>query len=99
MAPWKRDKKKRERALRIFFATDVHGSDRCFRKFLNAAEAYDAKVLVLGGDVAGKAIVPMRRNGDTLSAEFRGDPISVPVADKERLVAEINVSGFYAIEM
>ena len=49
------------RALRIFFATDVHGSDRCFRKFVNAAEAYDADVLILGGDVAGKALVPLRR--------------------------------------
>ena len=60
MAPWRRGNKP-TRALRIFFATDVHGSDRCFRKFLNAGEAYDANVLVLGGDVAGKADVDGRR--------------------------------------
>jgi uncharacterized protein len=48
----------------LFFATDVHGSSRCFRKWLNAAEAYGADVLVLGGDVTAKSIVPIeRRNG------------------------------------
>jgi Icc-related predicted phosphoesterase len=98
MAPWRR-RKKRERALRLYFATDVHGSDRCFRKFLNAAEAYDANVLVLGGDVAGKAIVPVRRNGEALSAEVHGEAVSLPAVEKEKLVGDINVFGFYAVEM
>ncbi|MGO9955201.1 MAG: metallophosphoesterase, partial [Solirubrobacteraceae bacterium] len=51
----------RGRAYRCFFATDLHGSDRCFRKFLAAASAYEADVLLLGGDVAGKAIVPVEK--------------------------------------
>ncbi|MDX6535564.1 MAG: uncharacterized protein QOF68_3308, partial [Gaiellales bacterium] len=45
----------------IFFATDVHGSEVCFRKWLNAAAAYDADVLVMGGDLTGKVIVPVHR--------------------------------------
>jgi Icc-related predicted phosphoesterase len=98
MAPWSR-RKKREPAVRLFFATDVHGSDRCFRKFLNAAEAYDAKILILGGDVAGKAIVPIRREGDMLSAELHGDRVTLPASEKEKLVSDINVFGFYAVEM
>jgi uncharacterized protein len=98
MAPWKR-RKKGERALRLFFATDVHGSDRCYRKFLNAAQAYDATVLVLGGDVAGKAIVPIRRDGDTLTAEWRGELVTVPAAEKQKLVGDVNIYGFYAVEM
>lgn len=44
---------------RIFFTTDVHGSDRCFRKFLNAAKAYKADDLILGGDITGKVLVPI----------------------------------------
>lgn len=43
---------------RIFFVTDVHGSDKCFRKFINAAKFYNANVLILGGDIAAKVIVP-----------------------------------------
>ena len=41
----------------IYYASDVHGSNRCFRKFLNAAKFYKAQVLVMGGDVLGKAII------------------------------------------
>lgn len=49
--------------LRILFVTDVHGSDVCFRKFVNGAKAYDAQVLILGGDVAGKRLAPLVENG------------------------------------
>ena len=41
----------------IYYASDIHGSNRCFRKFLNAAKFYKAQVLVMGGDVLGKTIV------------------------------------------
>ncbi len=44
------------RRTRLYFATDLHGSSKCFRKFLNAGPAYGADVLVLGADLAGKAI-------------------------------------------
>jgi len=47
----------------IFFATDVHGSEVCWRKFLNAASFYGADVLVLGGDMTGKAMVPIVERG------------------------------------
>jgi len=49
---------------RIFFATDIHGSETCFRKFLNSAKFYEADVIVLGGDMTGKALVPIIGNGD-----------------------------------
>ena len=44
---------------RIFFATDVHGSERCFRKWLNAGKVYDANVMILGGDITGKSLKPL----------------------------------------
>jgi hypothetical protein len=49
---------------RVFFATDIHGSETCFRKFLNSAKFYEADVIVLGGDMTGKALVPIVGNGD-----------------------------------
>lgn len=48
---------------RLYFVTDLHGSNKCFRKFLNAATAYKADVLVLGADLAGKAIQSIIRTG------------------------------------
>jgi Icc-related predicted phosphoesterase len=87
----------KKRALRIFFATDVHGSDRCFRKFLAAAESYDADTLILGGDIAGKGLVPISSHNGTLSAEIRGQEVTVPRAEEEDLRAEINRLGFYSM--
>jgi Icc-related predicted phosphoesterase len=49
--------------FRLFFTTDVHGSDVCFRKFLNAAKVYEASVLVLGGDITGKLLIPLVDEG------------------------------------
>ena len=48
---------------RIFFATDIHGSETCWKKFLNAGRHYEAKVVVLGGDMTGKALVPIVQSG------------------------------------
>ena len=50
--------------MRVFFTTDVHGSDRCFRKFLNASRVYKADCLILGGDITGKVLVPMVERPD-----------------------------------
>ncbi len=48
---------------KIFFATDIHGSDICWNKFLNAGKFYEADQLILGGDMTGKAIVPIIHQG------------------------------------
>jgi uncharacterized protein len=49
--------------VRLFFATDIHGSDTCWRKFLNSGKHYDADVIVLGGDMTGKALIPVVDGG------------------------------------
>ena len=48
---------------RIFFATDVHGSEICWKKFISAGKFYEADVLILGGDMTGKAIIPIIDQG------------------------------------
>jgi Icc-related predicted phosphoesterase len=87
----------KKRALRVFFATDIHGSDRCFRKFLAAAESYDADALVLGGDIAGKGLVPIHPENGSLVAKVRGESVTVPRDEEARLRAEINRQGFYSV--
>jgi uncharacterized protein len=49
--------------MKIFFATDVHGSEICWKKFLAAAKFYEADTLILGGDMTGKAIIPIIDQG------------------------------------
>jgi uncharacterized protein len=95
----RRQRGKKRRALRLFFATDIHGSDVCFRKFLAAAKVYEAGALILGGDFAGKALVPVLPQDGSLTARVGGQAVSVPAAEWDRLAAEINRAGFYPVRM
>ena len=52
-------KKAKGKTTKLFFVTDVHGSETTFRKFVNAGKFYEVDVLVLGGDIAGKMVVPI----------------------------------------
>lgn len=47
------------KGLRLFFVTDIHGSNTCFRKFLNALKAYRVDVGILMGDLTGKVLIPL----------------------------------------
>lgn len=50
--------------MKIFYATDVHGSEICWKKFISAGKFYETEVLILGGDMTGKAIVPIIAQGN-----------------------------------
>jgi Icc-related predicted phosphoesterase len=84
------------RRFRLFFATDIHGSDRCFRKFLAAARVYEADALILGGDIAGKAIVPIVDEGQNrYRASFQGAEYAVDSEGLKELVERIAWNGLY----
>jgi uncharacterized protein len=95
--PLLRNAKKR-RVLRLFFVSDIHGSEVCFRKFLAAAKVYEPDVLMLGGDFAGKAIVPVLRRGDQISTMLDGETV-VPLGEYDQLAAGITRRGFYPVLM
>src|SRR3990172_999560 len=50
--------------MKFFYATDVHGSEICWKKFISASKFYEADTLILGGDMTGKAIVPIIAQGN-----------------------------------
>lgn len=81
----------------LYFASDIHGSEKCFRKFLNGAKVYEADVAVLGGDVAGKAIQAITevRSGH-FECVFRGARYEIEsgpeLAELEQLIADF---GYY----
>jgi Icc-related predicted phosphoesterase len=86
--------------LRVFFVTDVHGSDQCFVKFINAAAAYKANVLILGGDITGKRVVPIvpNGNGDYVATMGSGE-IHLSSADEIRgFEKEAANAGLYAFK-
>lgn len=85
------------RVLTIYYASDLHGAEPCWRKFLRAAEFYGADVLIMGGDLAGKAIVPIELADDgSFTATFLGERHQGISAEAlEQLKASIRYNGFY----
>ncbi|MFX1520497.1 MAG: metallophosphoesterase, partial [Promethearchaeota archaeon] len=81
----------------LFFTTDIHGSDTCFRKFINAGKAYDVDVLVLGGDITGKMIIPIVEQGDgSYTAEYLGSDVVLKTKEElEALEKNIKLIGAY----
>jgi len=83
--------------LRIFFASDVHGSEVCFRKFVNAGKAYKANVLILGGDITGKMIIPiLQQEPGTYAADFSSRTWIIRNKEElENFMKMVRNSGYY----
>jgi uncharacterized protein len=81
----------------IYFATDVHGSDICWNKFINAGKFYEADVLILGGDMTGKAIVPLvRQNNGHYKVELLQQNFELTTDDEvQDMVKRIKSRGYY----
>jgi len=83
--------------MKLYFATDVHGSEICWKKFLAASKFYDVDTLILGGDMTGKAIIPIIDQG--------GDDYKVTLLEQmtilhgkeevEKMVQTIQNRGYY----
>jgi hypothetical protein len=84
--------------MKIFFATDLHGSEVCFRKLCEAADFYGCQVLIMGGDVTGKLLVPITVNGEQAMYELGGEPRTVPKSQLADVKKRISNMGYYAIE-
>ena len=84
---------------KIFFATDLHGSEMCWRKFLNAAKFYDADVLICGGDMTGKAIVPIVQENGSYTVAMAGVTQTVAPDQVGEIEAQIRRKGYYPLRV
>ena len=86
--------------MRIFYATDVHGSDVCWRKFLNAGAFHKADVLIMGGDMTGKAMVPIVANGSGWDVTIQ-DQHHALATEAELVAMEKRISdrGYYPVRL
>jgi Icc-related predicted phosphoesterase len=71
----------------VFFATDLHGSDAVFRKLLNTTNSpLRPDIIVIGGDVSGKKLVPVLFESGRWSVEMYPERKAV---DKQEEVASL----------
>jgi len=84
----------------IFFATDVHGSEICWKKFINAGKFYNADIIVLGGDMTGKALVPFIKEGSgKYKVNFLEEDMLLSAEGKLAMEKNISDRGCYPIEI
>jgi Icc-related predicted phosphoesterase len=81
----------------LFFATDIHGSDICWNKFLNAGKFYSADVLILGGDMTGKAIVPfVHQGGDKYKMTLLQQDFDISTPEElQDMIKRVRSRGYY----
>ena len=86
---------------RIFFTTDVHGSTVVFKKFINSAKFYEAQVIILGGDMVGKMIVPLVEQANhNYRANYLGKVYDVEAGkDLDELEQTLENSGLYPLRV
>jgi uncharacterized protein len=96
-------RKKRPSAAgtRVFFCTDLHGSDVCFKKFVNAADFYGTQILIMGGDVTGKMVVPIaKQSSGVFLTSFAGDHLEFTSEDEvASFKKQLGNMGFYPATM
>ena len=84
----------------LFFATDLHGSDICYRKFVAAADFYQVDLLLLGGDFTGKALVPIVEWSDgSYRSELHGKAQRLTLPELDGFESRLANLGLYPSRM
>jgi Icc-related predicted phosphoesterase len=84
--------------VRMYFCSDIHGSERCWKKFLATPKHYECDAIVIGGDITGKFIVPViEYKRGKYKARFAGIERKVSAgAQLDNLLTMIGDAGEYA---
>lgn len=81
---------------KILFATDVHGSEKSFLKFMNAGKIFKIDVLILSGDLTGKSLIPITEENGVYTADILGKiQIAKGKAELELLEKDLRSAGHY----
>ena len=84
--------------MRMYFCSDIHGSERCWKKFLATPKHYECDTIMIGGDITGKFIVPVvEYKKNKYKARFAGIERKVSGGPQlEGLLTMIADAGEYA---
>jgi Icc-related predicted phosphoesterase len=83
--------------IKIFFVTDIHGSNLCYRKYLNALKVYNVDVGILLGDLTGKVLVPLvEKAGGGWETTLMGTHQDISTREEQdKLIKTIEMMGYY----
>ncbi len=79
---------------RILVTCDLHGSETCWRKFLNASKMFQANVMIVNGDLTAKMIIPIVASNDGYEARWSGQPIRLRESQVPDFESKCRMSGY-----
>jgi uncharacterized protein len=91
-------RKPSKKTTRLFFATDLHGSERTYRKFINSGKFYGVDVIVMGGDIQGKLLIPIIKEANghyRATLQGRVEHFSTE-EELNGLKGRLDILGFYS---
>jgi Icc-related predicted phosphoesterase len=88
--------------LRFYMCSDLHAANRTYRKLLNAIKmnVYETHVVLIAGDLTGKAIVPIiaQGNGRYAATFLDQDHLVETETERKNLANSISDIGYYPHE-
>jgi Icc-related predicted phosphoesterase len=90
-------KKNKKEPTRLFYATDLHGSERTYRKFINAGKFYGVNIIVMGGDITGKLLIPIiKETNGHYRATLQGRIEQLVTQEElDGIKSRLDILGFY----
>lgn len=90
-------RKPQKKLTRLFYATDIHGSERTYKKFINAGKFYNVNVIVMGGDITGKLLIPIiKENHGHYRATVQNNVENLTTEEELiNLIERLSLLGFY----
>ncbi|SNX54669.1 metallophosphoesterase [Thermoanaerobacterium sp. RBIITD] len=86
-----------KKSTKLYFTADIHGSQKCFYKFINAGKFYGVNVLIMGGDITGKAIIFIEKdkNGN-YNCTYMGNHYKFQsISEVDEFVKLVKINGYY----
>jgi Icc-related predicted phosphoesterase len=80
--------------IRMLVTCDLHGSETCWRKFLNASRMFEVDFLVVNGDITAKMIIPIVRSSGYYEARWSGQPIKLQESQVDEFENKCRMSGY-----
>lgn len=90
-----------EDETRLFFATDLHGSEVCFKKLMSTPAAYSTETVIMGGDCTGKMLIPIIEDGDRWESSWAGETATGRIGDDEldQYESRVRNTGLYPVRL
>lgn len=84
----------------IWFFTDIHGSNTCFKKILKQVENKNRpNTIIIGADITGKQIIPLiESDNDTFIIPLSGNEVKKREEERESIKKELGAVGYYPYE-